>query len=547
MHEARFWRRSRFDDGGRHGASLRGALAQVGGAFERYLVATLLLGAFALTSAHAQGGVIQVIAEEGAMVFIDGVFVGTTSASQGGLVVLDVTPGTRAVRVVLGGDVLSDASVEVSAGGVATLSAAAPPGPRGDTGASTTGSQQVHGWSQQFGTQQSDWAYEVATGPNGRLAVAGATAGALSGPNQGGNDVFVRVLDAAVTVVWEEQFGSAEDDVAVALAMDASGRVAVVGWTNGALTGENAGGTDAFVRVFDADGGLLWEEQFGGEGHDIAFGVAFTADGHLAVVGRTASPLFGPMVGSIDAFVRVHRADDGAVVWGEQFGSPGGDSARSVAGFDDGRLVVAGYVAGRFVLPRYGARDAFVRVYAPDGAVVWQDQFGSVQDDIVWGVATDGVDRIMVVGSTDGSLFTASVGDREPFVRTYDARGQVLYQTQFRASEEASAAIFRTVVYDGVGNAVLGGGVWGQVSDAYRIVNSRLYRVVLDADHALVWQDVVRATGTNLVNGVAVDAAGRLVFGGWVVGDVFGASAGGTDAFVQVLPAPEGVELVSPW
>ena len=540
MHELRSWWGSRaHDDGRRVSGSRNGRVA-------RPLLAALLVAACAFAAAQTPGGVIQVVAAEGAMVFVDGVFVGTTNASQGGLVVLDVAPGSRAVRVVAGGDVLSDVSVEVVAGGVATVTATGGPAAPRAEGTTAPPSADAGGWSQQFGTPQSDRVHAVATGPNGTVAVAGVTAGALVGPHLGSNDVFVRVLDGAGGVVWEGQFGTVDNDVAFGLAMDDRGHVAVVGHTTGALAGTNAGEFDAFVRVFGPSGDLLWDEQFGTEGNDMAVGAAYRRDGSLAVVGRTAGSLVGPLTGRNDVFVRVYDGQNGAVVWQDQFGSTSTDTAFGVTALDDGMVVVVGYVSGRLVLPRYGGRDAFVRAYAADGAVAWQDQFGSVADDIAFAVASDGVDRITVVGSTDGSLFTASVGDREPFVRTYDAQGTVLLQAQYRAGAASTAATFRTVAYDGAGHVVIGGGLHGQVSDAYVIASTNLYTLVLDPQGATAWQDFVSSPGTDFAYGVAVDASGRLVIVGLVTGDVFGTSAGGADAFVQVRPAPEGVVLTPP-
>lgn len=565
MHEPRPWRPARLDDDGRHtaargraatwrgAAACRGATEGVRAALGRGIGAALLLAAFALGSAQAQGGVIQVIAQEGAMVFVDGVFAGTTTASQGGIVVLDVTPGTRAVRVVLGADVLADGAVEVAAGGVATLTANARPSPPEGAGAPTPDRPADGGadggadgaWSLQFGSERTERVLGLAIGPDGSVAVAGPTTGALLAPNRGGNDVFVRVFDPGGAVRWEQQFGSESNDVAHDLAVDASGHLAVVGYTAGALTGANAGDLDAFIRVYGPSGDVLWEDQFGGERRDIALGVAFGPGGRVAVVGRTNGPLFGAMVGSEDAFVRVYRSQDGTVVWEEQFGSAGSDGAYGVAFLDDGTLVTAGYVGGHFVVPRYGGFDAFIRAYDAGGAVLWQDQFGSVENDIAYAVATDGRDRVTVVGGTDGSLFNGKVGSREPFVRTYDTRGRVLFHSQLPGTE-GRAAYFGAVAYDGAGNVLLGGGVHGDADQVIGIANSNLYRRLMDRNHRLVWQDFTSSPGTDFVSGVAVDPSGRMVFAGEVTGDVFGASAGGRDAFVQVMPAPEDVELVPP-
>src|SRR5262249_57141270 len=92
------------------------------------------------------------------------------------------------------------------------------------------------------------------------------------------------------------------------VAAAASG-VTVVGDTGGTLPGQvSAGGGDAFVRTYDADGNELWTQQFGTDSNDGAFGVAADATG-VYVAGVTNGTLPGQTsAGSIDAFARKYDA-----------------------------------------------------------------------------------------------------------------------------------------------------------------------------------------------------------------------------------------------
>lgn len=102
-------------------------------------VITVLL---ACGAAAAQAGVVRVVSSSGAMVFVDGTFAGVTNEAHGGLVVLDVAPGERLVRVVADGDVVVETAIEVSPGAVTTVIAqrAAPPGAE-PTGAEPTSAE----------------------------------------------------------------------------------------------------------------------------------------------------------------------------------------------------------------------------------------------------------------------------------------------------------------------------------------------------------------------------------------------------------------------
>ncbi len=78
------------------------------------------------------------------------------------------------------------------------------------------------------------------------------------------------------------------------------------GYTRGALEGDSAGGSDAFVRSSGNDGTLRWTRQFGTSFNDIAFGVATDANGGVYLTGETFGALEGASAGGFDAFVRKH-------------------------------------------------------------------------------------------------------------------------------------------------------------------------------------------------------------------------------------------------
>src|SRR4249919_376497 len=67
----------------------------------------------------------------------------------------------------------------------------------------------------------------------------------------------------AQSVVWTDQFGSSELDIAVGVVATGTD-VFVGGWTFGALPGQTAiGGSDGFLRRVDASGREIWTVQFG--------------------------------------------------------------------------------------------------------------------------------------------------------------------------------------------------------------------------------------------------------------------------------------------
>jgi hypothetical protein len=297
-------------------------------------------------------------------------------------------------------------------------------------------------WTRQFGTPSSDFASAISATADGAF-VAGDTLGTLPGETSAGDDdAFVRRYNADGDVLWTRQFGTESYETAWAVSTTADG-VYVAGESGGALSGEtNAGKSDAFVRRYNADGDVLWTRQFGTAGYDSAFAIAATADG-VYVAGNTRRALPGETsAGGYDAFVRRYNAD-GDVMWTRQFGSPSTDEAFAVAATADG-IYVAGDTFG--ALPgetSAGGYDAFVRRYNADGDVLWTRQFGSPSTDEASSISAH-ADGIYVAGITGGSLLGETSGSFKAFVRRYNADGDVLWTRQFGPSTDVSSYISAT-------------------------------------------------------------------------------------------------------
>ena len=257
-------------------------------------------------------------------------------------------------------------------------------------------------WTRQFGTSNVDQGMAISLDPSG-IYIAGFTAGAFAGQTSaGGDDAFIRKYDASGSQIWTRQFGTASVDQSLGVAAHAAG-VFVAGNTSGALPGQtSAGGQDAFVRVYDADGSIVWTRQFGNAGLNAASSVAASASG-VYVAGHTLGSLGGQTsAGGQDAFVRAYDAG-GAERWTRLLGTAGVDQAHGIAVSPSGVYVV-GAVAG--ALPGQisaGGQDAFVRKYDPDGATLWTRQFGTVGTDAALGV-NSGAAGLYAAGLTTGTF-----------------------------------------------------------------------------------------------------------------------------------------------
>ncbi len=253
--------------------------------------------------------------------------------------------------------------------------------------------------------------------------------------------LFAAGLNAALAQApdfeWVRQFGTSELDVAETIALDATS-VYAGGWTNGTFPGEtSAGWDDAFLQRYDPAGILLWTRQFGSsQGGDRVTDVVVDTTG-VYVAGWAGGAFPGETyAGGIDAFLRKYDAD-GNVLWTRQFGTPEGDLTYDTIAVDGTGVYVAGVTYGTFPgETNAGDWDAFLRKYDADGNVLWTREFGTPGSETTWSLAVD-TTGVYVAGYTDGTFpgETYAGGDADAFLRKYDGDGNVLWTRQFGTPE----------------------------------------------------------------------------------------------------------------
>jgi hypothetical protein len=162
-------------------------------------------------------------------------------------------------------------------------------------------------WVHQFGSSSDDTASAVAVDLSGNAYVVGMTLGALPGqtPSSGGKDAFIRKYGKLGNELWTHQFGSGSWNEACSVAVDKQGNAYVIGQTWGTLHRQvSAGAKDVFIRKYDVAGKPVWTRQLGSSGPDSAAAIALDAYGRICMVGGTQAAFLGQIsAGHMDAFV----------------------------------------------------------------------------------------------------------------------------------------------------------------------------------------------------------------------------------------------------
>src|SRR5262249_9634243 len=150
----------------------------------------------------------------------------------------------------------------------------------------------------------------------------------------GGADAFLLKYDADGNIVWQRtygttttQFGAPADEFGNGVAVSPDG-LAVY------MTGQYGDGS-AFLAKFDSAGALIWQLTYGTNG-TFSDGVAVGSDGSVYLAGGGFD--LGPQG---DVFVAKFTSA-GTLVWNRIWGGPNFDAARDIAIGTDGGIYVAG-------------------------------------------------------------------------------------------------------------------------------------------------------------------------------------------------------------
>lgn len=206
------------------------------------------------------------------------------------------------------------------------------------------------------------------------------------------NDVMLRKYTPDGMPVWTRSYNGAAggSDVGMGVAATSAGSLYIVGYESVA-----AEGTNMWLGKYDTDGNQLWARSYNGVASldDYLTGVVTDADDNAYVCGYESSVNY-----PWHAFVRQYDAD-GNIVWTDQFLGETEEGAHcfDIASAPNGDLVITGGVMNMMI------RDVLVRRYSATGDVKWSQHIpgGAMGPDYGKGVMVDGSGTIYVAGSVD--------------------------------------------------------------------------------------------------------------------------------------------------
>jgi len=275
-------------------------------------------------------------------------------------------------------------------------------------------------------SQSSAEAGNVFAGQDGTFYVAGSTSVSFPGfTNAGGQDAFLTKYGADGALIWTRQLGSTSNDWAHSVAVSSDGSVYIAGETYGSIDGQAyGGGNDAFLTKFSQDGTKQWTQVLGGTGGEATYGVSAAADGSVYITGGTTESLDGVNSNGIDTFLSKYSSD-GTLQYTKQFPnskfSGGWNRGFAMTTADDGSAIVVGH-------SWTGAGNGFATKFANDGSEIWTQEFSGTGDTVAEAVATSGDGSIYITGRTGSNLGgQTNAGSYDAFLSKLAPDGAVLY------------------------------------------------------------------------------------------------------------------------
>jgi hypothetical protein len=276
---------------------------------------------------------------------------------------------------------------------------------------SADGSQR---WARIWGSAGDDGATCVAADDAGFVYVAGFTDGTLGGADASDAEynAFLSKFDAAGALLWSYAWDTGAYVFATDLALDRSGRVLAVGYTDANLDGQTNPGMLSFcLRVTTPDGSALWTRVWGSTQSDYAYGVAVDASTAIYVAGQTDGVVDGQPNGGYTWHPNlcVSKFDSaGTRLWSYTWGDPiESDSCHDLAVSPAGEAMVGGITLGKFDgqphVGYYG--NAFITQLTAGGSTAWSRIWGATNGATrVFGLALDARENLFCAGECSGNL-----------------------------------------------------------------------------------------------------------------------------------------------
>ena len=373
-------------------------------------------------------------------------------------------------------------------------------------------------WTSQFGSAVDDYAGDIAMDAAGNTYVTGYTMGDLGGASAGSADVYIAKIDPTGNVLWVAKEATADFERGTSIAIDAANNVYVTGYTIG-LT------ATYFIVKYDTDGNRLWGNQYSGEGGHYGFGIDVAPTGDIYVCGQQYQFVANA---AVTYFASITKFDsNGVLLWNDTFGATSAtfnqpsESCSDVAVGDDGFIYMTGSTGECLTASCPGTGDVFVAKYNSAGSRQWLMELGTAGADRAGKIAVDAAGNSYVSGNTSDTAGDPLVDGRDIITAKVNTNGALQWIDQLGS---ATYDLGSGVAVDGNG-VVYSAGVYNGASN----FRGDMVLIKYDTDGNRLSLDTMSSGGGDTATAIAVESAGTNYF---IAGSTSGNLDGQTNAGV---------------
>ena len=268
----------------------------------------------------------------------------------------------------------------------------------------------------------------------------------------------------------------------------------------------------------------------GSSGDDVAFASAADSKGNVYAAGYTEGGLDGNThKGDFDLFL-VKYDSNGEKLWSVQDGTSAKDVIFDIATDSSDNLIVVGYTAG--TLPNntsQGGDDLFLVKYNGNGTKLWSKEYiqnGSSGSDYARGISLDSLENIYVVGDTSGELGDENFGSEDLFLIKYDSSGNLQWTQQMGTFSNDVAF---DVATDSSGTSYVTGYTGSSLDNKDHSGELDLFLVKYETNGNKSWTKQLGTSTSDYARGVSVDADGNVSFTGYTTAALDGQTHYGSD------------------
>jgi gliding motility-associated-like protein len=389
-------------------------------------------------------------------------------------------------------------------------------------------------WQKCLGSPYEDWGQTVApTSDGGSIAIGWVNgAGGDVAVEYGSSDYWVSKLDNTGAVQWSISLGGTYQDYGSVVRQTADGGYIVGGEAaslpgTGNVTAGNNGGLDWWLVKLSSSGAILWQKNYGGAQNEYLGDLRVTADGGFILAGSTqagAGQIAGNH-GNYDFWVAKLNSD-GSMAWQKVIGGSQDDwcySVRAVAG----GYVVSGYTESTDgdAVGNHGSDDVLAAKLDLSGNLVWTKCLGGSGYDQGYGVAAaaDGSGYLFagLTRSDDGMVVGnhGSAGWQDAWVIKLDVNGNELWQHCYGGSyNEGAYSIAPTAdggfVLAGAAQS-LDGDVTCMPASVPQVGEYAGWVFKISATGALLWEKVISGGYYDTENDAEEAADGSIMICGY--------------------------------